>query len=552
MAPKVQVPMDFGVKYLGSPSHSNLKFRLQDGKEIPANSVIISYNSPVIDSLTTDLLQTSIDVDDFGKEVVQDFVTSCYSGELQNISKDTLREMNKMSCVFEVSWIADRCVKFFKTLVDELDSENYEDQLYVFEEAMYMLLTIKKKNFMELVVDKFSTEIAICDQFFVPQYLTDISSRSQKQLSFIIEIVQKHKHILMGVLIENIERNPSNIDANSRFLLKNVSFAVCNKTHKPLYQKLVDSLAAIESPSKEDYMLMVNLFRRSEQTLSALQIQDFCEVPNLSLGFKPINDHDDFAELLNFLLDSPLVTNSYIFFDAVYFWLFQFRKEANTTNESYSIDYFTEIFAEGIAKRGWSPLPVDYIASLRTRSYLGGLQNDLMDNHPHLTTMTGYRSVRSISDYTPCEFFSRDHDIKFLFETHTSTYSCDRIGSCGFILRVSSMSGRLENDSTENSFNIKLLVNPELYPYDLHFHSEFVSAVNMHFAINVDDNGDYPVTWCDKPSRDGTGDYFCWGVHHFYKKGAGSSPVDDPHEWFAYKGDEVSIRPVVYYMIDQR
>ena len=71
MASKVQVPMDFGVKYLGSPSHGNLKFRLQEGGEIPANSMIISYNSPVIESLTTDLMQTSIDVDDFSKDAVE-------------------------------------------------------------------------------------------------------------------------------------------------------------------------------------------------------------------------------------------------------------------------------------------------------------------------------------------------------------------------------------------------------------------------------------------------------------------------------------------------
>ena len=123
MAPKVQVPMDFGIKYLGSPSHSNLKFCLSDGEDVTANSVIISYNSPVIDNLTTDLLQTSLDVEEFTRDVVQCFVDSCYSGEPQNISKENFREMNKISHIYEVSWLVDRFCEFFvNKLMQELDT----------------------------------------------------------------------------------------------------------------------------------------------------------------------------------------------------------------------------------------------------------------------------------------------------------------------------------------------------------------------------------------------------------------------------------------------
>ena len=561
MAPKVQVPMDFGVKYLGSPSHSNLKFRLQDGEEIPANSVIISYNSPVIDSLSTDLLQTSIDVDDFGKEVVQDFVTSCYSGELQNISKGTLREMNKMSNVFEVSWMADRCVEFFKTLVDELDTEHYGDQLYVFEEAMYMLLTIKKKNFMKLVIEKFSTEIAKCDRFFVSQYLSDFSSRSTKQLSVIIEMVQKQKHVLLGILIDNFERNPSNIDGNSKFLLKNVSFSACNNTHKSMYQKLVDCLSTIESPSKEDYMLMVELFRKTDVTLSALQLQDHHEseaskLPNLFLENESIKERKSFQELLEFLLNSPLVTNSHVFLDGVFSWLFEFRKDKKAPHETFQIESFTEQLRVGMLSRGWHPLSSVYLNMYRGNqaAFLSGLIESLKNNTTGLTDDSGYERLCSISEYSPSEFFLKDHDIIFDVKEQSSSNCCDRIGSCGFILRVTSLKDEnnfltnSKNDQGENLFNIQLIVNPELYPSDLHFHGELFSAASMHFVMNVNGKGDCPVTWYNKPNQDTTNNHLNWGVNWFWSKNAGISPrEEDAYHWRYFFGKEARIRPVVYY-----
>ena len=223
MAPIVQVPMDFGVKYLGSPSHGNLKFRPQEGGEIPANSMIISYNSPVIESLTTDLMQTSIDVDDFSKDAVQCFVESCYSGDLRKITKTNFRDANKMSNVFEVSWLVKRCCEFFETAVNELDTENFEDNCYLFEEALYMWVTLKNKNFVEIVIKKFSSEVVKCDQFFVPRYLADLSSRTARELNLIIEVIGENKHVLVQVLIDHLGKNPTSIDANSRHLLENVN-----------------------------------------------------------------------------------------------------------------------------------------------------------------------------------------------------------------------------------------------------------------------------------------------------------------------------------------
>ena len=62
MAPKIKVPANFGVEHINSPVHGNLLLKLRDGQEIRTNSMIMSYNSPVIDKLTTNLFQVKINI----------------------------------------------------------------------------------------------------------------------------------------------------------------------------------------------------------------------------------------------------------------------------------------------------------------------------------------------------------------------------------------------------------------------------------------------------------------------------------------------------------
>ena len=60
MAPQIKVPANFGVEHINSPVHGNLLLKLRDGQEIRTNSMIMSYNSPVIENLTTNLFQVNI------------------------------------------------------------------------------------------------------------------------------------------------------------------------------------------------------------------------------------------------------------------------------------------------------------------------------------------------------------------------------------------------------------------------------------------------------------------------------------------------------------
>ena len=125
MAPKVQVPCDFGREYINVPEHCNLTLNLQNGEDYLVNSVLMSYNSPEIKRLTSELHQTSLAMDDFDEKAVYCFVDALYTGEIELINKNVFTDVFKMGQVFEVFWLLNRLSDYFENMVkcrDNVDS----------------------------------------------------------------------------------------------------------------------------------------------------------------------------------------------------------------------------------------------------------------------------------------------------------------------------------------------------------------------------------------------------------------------------------------------
>ena len=121
MAPIVSVPMNFGIHLLESPTHSTLELQAKNGAKVRASSVILSFNSPVVDHMTTTLHLTTLDMEEFSEEAVRYFVDAAYSGKSPTISKDIFRDINKMANVFEMSWLVTRCVKQFPAVAEAIE-----------------------------------------------------------------------------------------------------------------------------------------------------------------------------------------------------------------------------------------------------------------------------------------------------------------------------------------------------------------------------------------------------------------------------------------------
>ena len=165
-----------------------------------------------------------------------------------------------------------------------------------------------------------------------------------------------------------------------------------------------------------------------------------------------------------------------------------------------------------------------------------------------LVTDNCLNRIPASSEYTAEEFFSTNHSIKFKYKQDFIT-KCRQKGDCGFILQVTASTGK-----QDDSFNIQLVIDPSLYPADIHFHQESLKLVdNLHFALDLVAHNDQvfrdrSVTWYGKPCRDGTGRYWCWGAHYFYRSGKGTAPPGEVLRRVTASGASTRIRPAVYLL----
>ena len=212
-------------------------------------------------------------------------------------------------------------------------------------------------------------------------------------------------------------------------------------------------------------------------------------------------------------------------------------------------DRFIEIFEEHMLSKIWTPLPKRYLVDSTPRKIcLSNLGNKICES-PSLTTVVGYYRETAVSEYNPEEFFSVDHDIKFKLNTALGYNCCNTLGNCGIILRVKAATGNYDD-----SFDIKFVTDQNYYGEDIHFHKNSIELDKVHFALEITmEDGerisDVQVSWGNKPLRDRTGNFWCWGPCLFLNVGEGQ-PLAEEHfpinVGFIY-GNNARIRPIIYY-----
>jgi hypothetical protein len=232
-------------------------------------------------------------------------------------------------------------------------------------------------------------------------------------------------------------------------------------------------------------------------------------------------------------------------------------------------DFSVKLFEDHVMDEGWKRMAKEYLVRKTNIVFLGNIPLMIMHKTKNLgglaekifpnSTIDHYHRAISIEEYSPQELFTRNHDVKFKMKTDLITNPCKQ-GDCGFILRVTAATGE-----RDDSFNIQLVIESDIYPGDIHFHKESLSVENMHLTLDItegrkkascndaSDNGgemyiNLPVTWQGKPHRDGSSKYWCWGSHHFYSEHEGLMPAEESFIGRWFWGSAARIRLVVYYM----
>ena len=302
---------------------------------------------------------------------------------------------------------------------------------------------------------------------------------------------------------------------------------------------MLDNIRSITSPSKEDFGLMLKLFERSDESLSRSRLAvKYAAIPNYkSLKFRHIKDSSDLNQLLDVLIRFPLVNNSYIFYVAINAWLCENPHLENIAGSTSFIQKFVGVFLE----RGWKPLAPEYLRRVNIKP-LTKLNAEL-NKITAFSSYKNYGRISSVDEYSPEDFFQQDKDVKFFFN-HPNSDKCDDGENCGFILRVTGLL-----DDVDDSFDLKVVIDPESYPNDIHFHDQCINVVNMHVTLQIDryKNSDFPISWAGKPYRDGSKKHFIWGPHQLFSDEEGDLVADGDFESFFTYASNVRMRLVVYH-----
>ena len=520
MAPKVCVPADFGRHHIGAPSHGNLTFNLGEGVKIRANSIILSLNSPVIDELTTNLHQTSLEADDFSREAVDCFVESTYTGEIEAVNLGNFRDVNKMSRVFQVSWLVAKCEEYFVSYLDKLDSESsYSDMLFVVEEAVYLMSAIKSRDFLYLVVSQMNKISAACRNNFVQNYMKDLSTSSTVQIDACLLLLQSDVHVMIELLISHLQkREIESIDKNTRHLLKNADLITCGRDHPDVLKKLFNMLENVQS-QQEDFRLLLSvtsqvtiepqkqiwndhnnpIFRR--YMISSQFAETFGRTNAVSVNFfafpKYLMNDVNTSVVIENLASNQDIQHLYTFIDALWSRLYQGTENEQSTDLS-------EIIALK-ERRGWGSLNLEYVNRLfhdeDTRKLLDPLKqcDKLVSKNLDL------------SEAIICPFLSSEDFVKQFFlkdSLFTFSVSDSKFSNQEFVLKTTAM-----KENNPNTFTMK---------YSFSKPEKGQSARDLpklHFAIEIklnDEEHIFPLSWCGKPTCDVTKTYWNWGYIKFH------------------------------------
>ena len=458
MAAKICVPCDFGIENLHNPFHGNVHVEFEDDSKIKVNSLILSWNSETFFYFFNELTLTNIEIKDFSKDAVIVFLESMYSGNV-NLTKGLFRDIYKLSVAFKAKWIADRCREFLCMLC-ELQSQKFEDLLFVFNEAIYAETILKTDSLIDTVVEHFSRMETI-ENLFVHRYLQEnYTTITSATLEHLLLINKGDFSPFISVMIEYLIGGE--INNATRSLISNGKIAEHFASNLDCYGEVYELLALkTDDLTVDDFKALTNLnlsVIRATKTISNTDKKRDVLVKDIPNLFHDWNLFEDLSneKTLEILSSVPNIS---------YFMIFELCTELPIERSSYILQNLTQL----CGLKSLCKVPRTFIQNLWDQS-MGYV--DRFTNLPQ-TVVSEDDTAVIVGTKTILQLLSTANLYKFYFR-HPAAPQCENGTECGFILNVTPYS-----KEETGRFNIELVT--EGYPADIHCHD--ISAAHMHLVV---------------------------------------------------------------------
>ena len=478
--------MNFGLELLGSPSHGNLALELAPGLDpVMVNTAIMSYNSPVIYRITTELHQNSIDTVEFSREAVLCFSRACYFGKLDELEMKHFRHVFKMAVVFKVAWLESRCVRLYEEIFGSTVHKEYryEDFLVFYEEAEFASKLLKKEELLLIFVFKLNG-LPNKRFKFVSDFTADIDDLSVGQLETLIGLFGENSKDFAKVLIRALRNDRKAITENCKYIVSNIDLIQCFSEDCGLLNSFRKSVDRIESFTSNDMSEISKIYT------GLLGRSDFSNyIRPRSLFVNHYRDNAKLDDAIAFLSQSEHCRSLPVLIEGLFTWLsyryfdkgFDYKSFENRENITYKV-------IDSFYLHGWAPVP----------SYLMERFNCFLSDK-RLVSDKGFLAFRS-SSFLPSTFFSKLKKLQLCYDETLSPEGSSTSGSIQLLITPYSIG----ND--ENTFDIAVEGNE---------HSDLdLSADNIHFHLEIGE-ALFPVSWAGKPEYVEKLDVWIWGLFWF-------------------------------------
>ena len=413
------------------------------------------------------------------------FVEATYTGEIEAVNLDNFRDVNKMSRVFQVSWLVAKCKEYFVAYLNKLSGRsNFSQFVFVIEESLYLLSALKDQEFYNLVVNKMSSISAWKRSYFIRQYLVNLSSCNQQQIDISLKIVLPElSYVIVELLLSHLAKGGNKLlDEKSRYIMNNMDLGNCFLNRPDLGKQLFSVLENFENYSKEDSKLFLRLLQ--QKCSSTIQICESIDIMPQSFPLlHKISKVDDLDNVLQYLIDSRTINNMYSLLDLVWSYLFEWN------NADIDIKLILDKMVTIKEANSWDDLDYNYIGQIRTPSdKISDFMKILMDCETIVSTSNSPESFNSTvvcelswSELVEKIFSAAGSEFKFSF-SEESSFENECILNIGCVQ---------ENKPETHSMRLKLS-DPNC---TAHLVLEWFSSEHNKWTI-------LPMNWCGRPNWD--------------------------------------------------
>eukprot|EP00116_Pleurobrachia_bachei_P003087 sb/3463349/ len=315
MVSEVPVPLNFGRHLLKLSRFNDFVLTASGGVELKGNSMILSFNSPVIMDLVSQQGCMAVDFEEFREDTVRTVLFSCYTGTA-TVTRENFREINKIAIALKIEWLRECCLEYFREMCKGVAEEHLPA---LFLEAEYVVREANDRSLAEALGNSLSKAAkSALVKNFAPEMRNSTVSYATTCLT--ISLFDS-----FAVLLESLRESKK---ATGKLEITGVDRKILTfdnlVAYRGVYQAGFDELVNLIEDSGDERILMT-LWRVCRNKNIPLPLE------NLEMKSPVLNSFLDGTELLKCgsqkslietLLADDRVTNYETFIDAVAFWEF--------------------------------------------------------------------------------------------------------------------------------------------------------------------------------------------------------------------------------------